>query len=65
LGLISSKKDYIGKHISETVKGWNDDDIVEKLEMQVGCDLQYILMNGTLVGGLIGVAFHLIIHIFA
>lgn len=63
-GCISSNKESIGDHISETVKGWDEDDMVEKLEMQVGSDLQFIRINGTIVGGLIGLVLHLITHLF-
>ncbi|NYF19916.1 uncharacterized membrane-anchored protein YjiN (DUF445 family) [Xanthomonas sp. JAI131] len=45
-------------HIAQTVKGWDERHLVEQLELSVGRDLQYIRFNGTLVGGLIGVALH-------
>jgi len=44
--------------ISETVRGWDADTVVAKLEQNVGPDLQYIRINGTLIGGLIGLAIH-------
>jgi uncharacterized membrane-anchored protein YjiN (DUF445 family) len=44
----------IGNLIAETVKGWNSDELVNKLEQYVGRDLQFIRINGTLVGGLLG-----------
>ena len=45
-------------HIAQTVKGWDERHLVEQLELSVGRDLQYIRFNGTLVGGLIGLALH-------
>jgi uncharacterized membrane-anchored protein YjiN (DUF445 family) len=36
--------------------GWDSKTLVAKLEEQVGSDLQYIRINGTLVGGLVGLA---------
>jgi uncharacterized membrane-anchored protein YjiN (DUF445 family) len=36
------------------VRDWDSTTLVEKLELQVGKDLQYIRINGTLVGGLVG-----------
>jgi uncharacterized membrane-anchored protein YjiN (DUF445 family) len=50
----------VTEHIAQTVKGWDDRRLVEELELSVGRDLQYIRFNGTLVGGLIGLALHAI-----
>ncbi|MEP9379999.1 DUF445 domain-containing protein [Aquabacter sp. CN5-332] len=46
----------VGRFITETVERWDTQTLVEKIETQVGKDLQYIRVNGTLVGGLIGLA---------
>lgn len=48
----------ISKHISETVQKWENDDYVNEIELSIGSDLQFIRMNGTLVGGLIGLLLH-------
>ena len=39
-------------------RGWDTRSIVEKLELQVGRDLQFIRVNGTVVGGLVGLALY-------
>jgi uncharacterized membrane-anchored protein YjiN (DUF445 family) len=44
--------------ISNTIRSWDSRTIVSKLEDSVGPDLQYIRINGTLIGGLIGVCIH-------
>ena len=44
----------IGELIEETVKGWDNDQLIDRLEPPIGCDLQFIRINGTLVGGLVG-----------
>ncbi|MDP1555132.1 MAG: DUF445 domain-containing protein [Hyphomonas sp.] len=44
--------------ISETIQGWDARTVVDKLEQNVGPDLQYIRINGTLIGGLIGLVIH-------
>ncbi|WP_432721519.1 DUF445 domain-containing protein [Jeongeupia wiesaeckerbachi] len=44
----------IGVFIADQLKGWDDKVLVERLELNVGIDLQFIRVNGTLVGGLIG-----------
>ena len=36
------------------VDNWDTATLVNRLELQVGKDLQYIRINGTLVGGLVG-----------
>jgi uncharacterized membrane-anchored protein YjiN (DUF445 family) len=44
--------------VSETVRGWDSRTITSRLENAVGKDLQFIRINGTVVGGLVGVAIH-------
>lgn len=51
-------KEGITKHISGTVKQWEDQEFVNEIELSIGSDLQFIRMNGTLVGGLIGLLLH-------
>jgi len=46
--------------VSETVRGWDAGTITARLEGAVGRDLQYIRVNGTLVGGLVGLVIHTI-----
>ena len=48
----------VAKLVSETIRGWETSTIVEKLESNVGQDLQFIRLNGTVIGGLVGVALH-------
>jgi uncharacterized membrane-anchored protein YjiN (DUF445 family) len=48
----------VGALISETIRSWDTRTVVEKLEQNVGADLQYIRINGTIIGGLIGLAIH-------
>jgi uncharacterized membrane-anchored protein YjiN (DUF445 family) len=45
----------IGAYIERVVREWDSTTLVERMELQVGKDLQYIRINGTLVGGLVGV----------
>ncbi|MCD7098922.1 DUF445 domain-containing protein [Stenotrophomonas sp. MMGLT7] len=54
--LTTRLRDGVTAHIAQTVKGWDERHLVEQLELSVGRDLQYIRFNGTLVGGLIGLA---------
>ena len=56
--LAGDLRDGITRHIAQTVKAWNDEQLVRELELSVGRDLQFIRINGTLVGGLIGLVLH-------
>lgn len=40
--------------IAAQVKSWNDEFMVEQIELNIGRDLQFIRVNGTLVGGAVG-----------
>jgi hypothetical protein len=44
--------------VSETIRGWDARTVTARLEAAVGRDLQYIRINGTLVGGLVGLVLH-------
>jgi len=57
-GLAKTHGDSIVKLVSETVRGWDADTVTEKVEQAVGRDLQFIRINGTLIGGCIGLAIH-------
>jgi len=59
-GMVASYGDGIVTLVSETVRGWDAQTVTGRLENAVGRDLQYIRINGTLVGGLVGVLIHLI-----
>jgi uncharacterized membrane-anchored protein YjiN (DUF445 family) len=46
----------IGGFVAEVVRGWNTQTLTDRLELTVGSDLQYIRMNGTVVGACVGCA---------
>ena len=46
------------KLVSETVRSWDADTVTDKVEQAVGRDLQFIRINGTLIGGCIGVVIY-------
>ena len=52
-------------HIAQTIRNWDDRQLVEQLELSVGRDLQFIRINGTVVGGLAGLALHALRLLFA
>lgn len=49
--------------ISDTVAKWDADEASQKIELQVGRDLQFIRINGTVVGALAGLSIHSITHL--
>ena len=44
--------------IAEVVKSWDADEVSRKLELEIGRDLQFIRINGTVVGGAVGLLLH-------
>jgi len=44
--------------ITEVVKGWNANEVSQKIEAEIGRDLQFVRINGTFVGGMVGVLLH-------
>ena len=57
-GMAASYGGSIVKLVSETIRRWDAQTITDRLETTVGRDLQYIRINGTLVGGLVGLVLH-------
>ena len=56
--LVANYRTEVGDIIASTVAKWDADATADKLELQVGRDLQFIRINGTVVGGLAGLAIH-------
>ena len=56
--LVGDLRGSLTDHIVQTVRLWDDETMVRELDLAVGKDLQYIRLNGTLVGGLIGIALY-------
>ena len=57
-GMAQSYWTSIVKLVSETIRSWDARTVTARLEAAVGRDLQYIRINGTLVGGLVGLVIH-------
>lgn len=62
--MILKNRDEVEALISSTVAGWKGKELSEKLELEVGKDLQFIRVNGTLVGGLVGLVIYILTHLF-
>ena len=52
--LVDEYRDEVGNFIAETVASWDTEATSHKIEQQIGRDLQFVRVNGTLVGGLVG-----------
>lgn len=59
-GIIAETRPLAADHIAATVGGWDDAAVTAELEKAVGRDLQYIRINGTVIGGAAGLALFLI-----
>ncbi len=61
VGVATRYGEQIVQLVSETVRRWDAHTITDRVETAVGRDLQFIRINGTLVGGLVGLTIHTII----
>src|SRR3954470_17294240 len=60
VGLAASSGGAVGKLGSEIPRSWDARTVTNRLEAAVGRDLQYIRINGTLVGGMVGLILHVV-----
>ncbi len=58
VGVSTRYGDQIVQLVSETVRRWDATTLTDRVESAVGRDLQFIRINGTLVGGLVGLTLH-------
>jgi len=54
LHTVEQHRQEVGQLIAQTVSAWDPEETSRRIELQVGRDLQFIRINGTLVGGLVG-----------
>ena len=52
--LLPAAQAQLSDFIADVIANWDSDTIVDRLELRVGSDLQYVRINGTLVGFLVG-----------
>ena len=58
VAVVDDNRDAIASLISDTVDSWDAQETSQRVELAIGHDLQYIRINGTLVGGLVGLVIH-------
>jgi uncharacterized membrane-anchored protein YjiN (DUF445 family) len=61
--LLERYHGVIGSIVREKLQGLNDAGLVESLEDKVGDDLQWIRINGTVIGALVGITQYLLLHL--
>ncbi|QAY58651.1 DUF445 domain-containing protein [Microbacterium protaetiae] len=61
--LVDRYRHDIASIITDTIERWDAAETTEKIELMVGRDLQYIRLNGTVVGALAGVAIFTVAHL--
>ena len=58
LRIVEQHRHEVGQLIAHTVSVWDPEETSRRIELQVGRDLQFIRINGTLVGGLVGLVIY-------
>jgi uncharacterized membrane-anchored protein YjiN (DUF445 family) len=58
--LMLAHRHQISLLITDVVRSWDARDVSQKIELEIGKDLQFIRLNGTLVGGCVGVLLHVV-----
>jgi len=58
VGVVEQSRGEVGDLIATTVERWDPTESTRRIELQVGRDLQFIRINGTIVGGLAGLAIY-------
>ena len=61
-GLAPEVSQFVAQHIQDTVQRWDAQEMSALIELNIGKDLQYIRINGTVVGGLIGLVLFAVSH---
>ena len=61
ISVLPSARLQLADFIASVLRGWDTRQVTEKIELRVGKDLQYVRMNGTLVGFLVGGALYAVL----
>ena len=63
--LMLDHRHQISRLINDVVRSWDARQVAEKIELEIGKDLQFIRINGTIVGGIVGVVLHALTTLLA
>ena len=64
VGAVDQYRSEVSQLIEDTVGRWDPDVTSRKIELAIGRDLQFIRINGTLVGGLVGLLIYVLANAF-
>jgi uncharacterized membrane-anchored protein YjiN (DUF445 family) len=64
LRVVEQHRHEVGHLIAQTESSWHPEETSRRIELLVGRDLQVIRINGTLVGGLVGLLIYMVTHAF-
>ena len=64
LAAVDASRVEIAQLISGTVSAWDPQETSRKIELQIGRDLQFVRINGTIVGGLVGLILYALARAF-
>ena len=63
--LVERYRRTLGLFIAAQVKSWDDAFLIDQIELNIGRDLQFIRINGTLVGGIVGLILYTVTRFVA
>ena len=63
VSVVDRYQGEVGQLIAQTVAGWDPAITSQRIELAIGKDLQFIRINGTLVGGLVGLLIYLVTRV--
>ncbi|MDQ0061418.1 DUF445 domain-containing protein [Paenibacillus harenae] len=61
--IIEQKHDYIGKLVKDKLGTYSEEELIKQVKEHAGRDLQYVRINGTLVGAFIGAVLYLLTYV--
>ena len=60
VSLLSKNHSIVGELIQKVVDSWEGERLSREIELNLGRDLQYIRLNGTIIGGFVGLLIHVV-----
>lgn len=58
INILVDSSEHIAKYVEQTIKSWETKEVSNKLELEIGKDLQFIRLNGTFIGGILGLGIY-------
>lgn len=63
--LVTNNRGKVAAYIQTQIDAWSKEEMTDRIELAIGRDLQFIRINGTLVGGLVGLLIHTVTQALA